>query len=669
MDFLEFVQWVGGDLGVAATATVATSTPLMSSTIASITSQTATASASSAAPLLADTLQKNLDFWLKPDSKFTIHAIYIVSSYASTSVIMAVIMNRMWEFAQRRRAAALPLASQIMARSIPIILSIPYLWRLFKASATWGPGWIGAAARYLLPASSLTRDTLADAYPGMFRCICISQLVETFLSLMQGHIPYSESNMSLIEYSLSFHEAAQTSKPTPEIVAICIMGLVSHVAIHLLAIFKLNRYRLVPSAIIGGSFLTYFQLQVFRGRAFKFPLVLVLGFAPQVLVSYVILGTVVMELATVILTGKRVPSILFEQMSLSEDFYTWFIKVGGHATKSASKNRYINAGYLETPSETWIDQQYRFYRDPNRSRGFGNVSGYGNQVFMPPDGVRQLIDQHNVDPVHQLLDRIRAYLHLLRVYLLLGLCTLAGMMRCVFRPQQRQQQQQQQQHDQQQDQQQELLQINGETILMATFGAEDSDEEDYIYAEPVYDEEDTGYELDSDYDEEEEREHEETCTETTGYDQAVASDSSPEPQHMKPSSLRKRRQSELQTLYDPSELTSILSQPNAQESKILSAHMNQQRLTRSKFGLMAQDEGTKLAQVIMEARQRYEGMERKDERRYCVVCQYEERSVIVWPCRCFALCGLCRHELQWKNFKGCVCCRRDVESYSSVFLP
>ncbi|KAG5357205.1 Protein ASI1 [Yarrowia sp. C11] len=648
---------------------------MVSPTLSSITAQTATATTIRSAPPFADTLQHNLEFWLKPESKFTIHVVFIVSSYASTSVIMAVIMNRMWEFAQRRRATVLPAASQIMARSIPIMLSLPYLWRLFKASATWGPSWIGALARYTLPASSLTEDTLTDAYPGMFRCICISQLVETFVSLIQGQVPYSESNMSLIEYSLSFHEAAQLKKPVPEIIVICLMGLVSHVFIHLLAIFKLNRYRLIPSALVGLSFLAYFQVQAMKGRLLNFPLILVLGFMPQVIYTYVIFSTVVMEVATMLMTGKRLPSILFERVSLSQDFYTWFEVVSNNVTKSASKNRYINAGYLETPSETWIDQQLRFFRDPNRSRELGPTPGYGNQVFMPPDEVKQLIDQYNVGIANQLMDRVRIYVDFLRIYFLMVFFTIRGMFWSLFRSKSHQ-------HNSQ-----TFHTADGEkvTILSASF-AEDSEEEDYVYCEPVYDEDDRAYELHSDYGSEEEDEDEEdeddmleeqAIVSETLEEQAMLTESSSGTEteetvstsRQKKSRLRKRRQSELQTLYDPSELTSIISQPNAKESKILTAHMNQHRLTRSKFGLLAEDEGTKLAQVIMEARQRYEGMERKDERRYCVVCQYEERSVIVWPCRCFALCGICRHELQWKNFKGCVCCRRDVESYSSVFLP
>ncbi|KAG5366127.1 Protein ASI1 [Yarrowia sp. B02] len=669
MDILEFVQWVGGDIGVAATETVVSATAQATASLASITPQTATETIRTSAPPFADTLQQNLEFWLKPDSKFTIHVVYIVSSYASTSVIMAVIMNRMWEFAQRRRATVLPTASQTMARSIPIILSLPYLWRLFKASATWGPSWIGALARYLLPASSLTKDTLTDAYPGMFRCICISQLVETFVSLIQGQVPYSESNMSLIEYSLSFHEAAQLKEPVPEIIVICLMGLVSHVFIHLLAIFKLNRYRLIPSALVGLSFLAFFQVQAMKGRLLNFPLILVLGFMPQVIYTYVIFSTVVMEVATMLMTGKRVPSILFERVSLSQDFYTWFEVVSNNVTKSASKNRYINAGYLETPSETWIDQQLRFFRDPNRSRELV-TPGYGNQVFMPPDGVKQLIDQYNVGIANQLMDRVRVYLEFLRIYSVMVFFTVKGMFRSIFRSKS------------QQANTQTFHTADGETITILTASfADESEEEDYVYAEPEYDEDDRAYELHSDYgseyedEDEDEEEHgqEEIVSEVV--EEAILSESSgtetEETSSIRQNKkwLRKRRQSELQTLYDPSELTSIISQPNAKESKILTAHMNQHRLTRSKFGLLAEDEGTKLAQVIMEARQRYEGMERKDERRYCVVCQYEERSVIVWPCRCFALCGICRHELQWKNFKGCVCCRRDVESYSSVFLP
>ncbi|KAK4230027.1 hypothetical protein QBC38DRAFT_470375 [Podospora fimiseda] len=53
----------------------------------------------------------------------------------------------------------------------------------------------------------------------------------------------------------------------------------------------------------------------------------------------------------------------------------------------------------------------------------------------------------------------------------------------------------------------------------------------------------------------------------------------------------------------------------------------------------------------------------------CVVCQCAPRTIIVWPCRCLSLCDECRVSLAMNNFDKCVCCRRDVFSFSRIYVP
>lgn len=53
----------------------------------------------------------------------------------------------------------------------------------------------------------------------------------------------------------------------------------------------------------------------------------------------------------------------------------------------------------------------------------------------------------------------------------------------------------------------------------------------------------------------------------------------------------------------------------------------------------------------------------------CVVCQSSPRSIIVWPCRCLSLCDDCRVSLAMNNFDKCVCCRREVLSFSRIYVP
>lgn len=51
----------------------------------------------------------------------------------------------------------------------------------------------------------------------------------------------------------------------------------------------------------------------------------------------------------------------------------------------------------------------------------------------------------------------------------------------------------------------------------------------------------------------------------------------------------------------------------------------------------------------------------------CVVCRTNPRTVVVWPCRCLALCEECKVTLAMRNFATCVCCRREVGAVSRVF--
>lgn len=58
-----------------------------------------------------------------------------------------------------------------------------------------------------------------------------------------------------------------------------------------------------------------------------------------------------------------------------------------------------------------------------------------------------------------------------------------------------------------------------------------------------------------------------------------------------------------------------------------------------------------------------------DQGPQCVVCQSATRTIIVWPCRCLSLCDDCRVSLAMNNFDKCVCCRRDVLSFSRIYVP
>lgn len=91
-------------------------------------------------------------------------------------------------------------------------------------------------------------------------------------------------------------------------------------------------------------------------------------------------------------------------------------------------------------------------------------------------------------------------------------------------------------------------------------------------------------------------------------------------------------------------------------------------ITRSRYREIPLDESELFLQVLEERRKG--AIANNETREYlCVICQCTPRQVILWPCKCFALCEDCRVTLASKRFKGCVCCRRDVVSFSKIFVP
>ncbi|KAK9311143.1 hypothetical protein V1524DRAFT_450458 [Lipomyces starkeyi] len=60
-----------------------------------------------------------------------------------------------------------------------------------------------------------------------------------------------------------------------------------------------------------------------------------------------------------------------------------------------------------------------------------------------------------------------------------------------------------------------------------------------------------------------------------------------------------------------------------------------------------------------------EGVSPRESSR-CVICHAAQRNIVLWPCRCLAVCEECRAIVALTNLKGCVCCGRNVVSFSRL---
>ena len=121
----------------------------------------------------------------------------------------------------------------------------------------------------------------------------------------------------------------------------------------------------------------------------------------------------------------------------------------------------------------------------------------------------------------------------------------------------------------------------------------------------------------------------------------------------------------------------------SQELRVLSYHLRNlnlptSRLTRSHFREYYTDE-MKLLDILIEKRklslhdfpnsQEHCEPLTHNELGTCVICHENTRQIILWPCKCLAICDSCRVSLLVREFATCVCCRRPVEGYSKVYIP
>lgn len=122
-------------------------------------------------------------------------------------------------------------------------------------------------------------------------------------------------------------------------------------------------------------------------------------------------------------------------------------------------------------------------------------------------------------------------------------------------------------------------------------------------------------------------------------------------------------------------------------SEVLHHHLNYGNpdghiLTRSRYKALfdkevEKPEPEKLLELILAKRQTREGGmnpdpdsdDYLDSRLACVICQVNMREIITWPCKCFAICEDCRMSVVAKEIQGCVCCRKQVDGVSRVFIP
>lgn len=72
---------------------------------------------------------------------------------------------------------------------------------------------------------------------------------------------------------------------------------------------------------------------------------------------------------------------------------------------------------------------------------------------------------------------------------------------------------------------------------------------------------------------------------------------------------------------------------------------------------------------LLDSAQDIESSECEEEEDFttdCVICTVNKRAIILWPCKCLAMCEDCRVSLAVKKFDHCPCCRTKIKGYSKI---
>lgn len=486
-------------------------------------------------------------------------------------------------------------------------------------------------SRYMnTPSDMIMVGPSTDMNWPIFLNFCSLVAVETFSLTIFGEKPFTELGITIFEHSLAYQEFCgssgiffsrfQTSRkgherPTEQLLIISLLSILAHLNVHIGSVLNGNKYRLVPLTILGLLHIFYFGMNIFNRRLLEFPWILIITTLPQIgVVGVILLCLTIFGFASVC-SGKigdlnyanfLLPFGERTGITLDSDFYSALITLGNLAVSLAGKSSYIKEISLVVMSgSTWVD-----------SNQLATPKGYANFIHSPP--VNEVVTSTS--------SLIRRYVGMREVTLDL-LDLIFSLVKNRFRKSESQQIP-------------EFLRKHttiGDRIgISIDHLSEDDLEERYleILAGGDLTEKDTSedYKMSLLYEDEESDIEDET--EIMG------------------------------ELFNGTEFIQLVNSG----TKILQHHMTG-RITRLMYkALEGKDEGSNLAELIAQLRVT-ERDEMESSQFDCVICQCNVREIITWPCKCFAICESCRLSLVARGIEGCVCCRRDVEGVSKVFIP
>ena len=609
---------------------------------------------------------------------------YWMSPFSMMCMITAVIMNRIVIFASSRRNNRLPLISNIILRIFAIYLLL-----------------IGSYEIFLKLWDYNTTSTTDNILKSLHLSLCISQIFDTFISVASGLKPSMETGITLFEYSLAFQEIEKSTNNNDnsisiEILIIAIISILNQLNIHLLGLFNLLNYKLITSTIIGLFTLGFYSYNLINGSISNLPVIIIIGYLPH----FCILNLIILSLLIYLTTGLvkfsfndlLINNLLINwnsiNISLSDDFYTALIKFGEFILNLSINQCYIReTSNIYLPIDNFIQMEINNMK--NKINKNKNMNGYNNEIINNPElmNIEKQNDEIKKISVFKwvIFKRLKIFNNVVMKFIKLIVLKIIGIFRkrnndrindnnnsnnnnkvvkyriieddngvkCIYLDNDNENND----NDNNNNDKLNINEINDEDLnkmysqlLLNTELPENDESNDYQESDD--DNED-------DYDEDIPTDNE-----------SIVSDE------------------EIQELFTNNDINHILT--DMREQHIMTYHMSQEKefvpisqLTRSNFSKYYTDDMKLLDYLIERRLKRVNNDNNKetfnnddsckeindDQLGICVVCHENSRQIVLWPCRCLAICESCRVSLFIREFATCVCCRGEVEGFSRIYVP
>lgn len=640
-----------------------------------------------------------LSFWLSP--------------FALMCLMTALIMNRVIIFASSRRRQRLPTISRIILRLIALLVLFEGSYGLFIAMKTYCDY---PSIQLLLKSSYfdfdlekfkvfkffglpyttrlLQRQTCIDGHQiikygptssflkPFHLALCLSQILETFISVTSGLRPRMETGITLFEYSLAFTEAYPAKKPNNQLLIVALIALCHQVNVHIIGLFNLQDYRLIPSTVLGVSTLGYYSYNLFSGGLLNFPFVITMSYFPHFCVVFIIL------ISHLIYSMAAIARMSFEDLTmqgmmgnlkstnitLRDDFYTALIAYGSFIVNVTAKNSFVHeTSHVYLPSDNYISREVKRVLKEINQIEVDNINGYANE-FTSDLEIEQDLETERPKLTAAIKSRFSMLNWLIKRFAVLMIFNFTRL----------------RSH-------QEPIDALGDVIRRS----------DGIYFQPkktlCLDDIDDD-QLENDYAkfllETELSDHDESpdfCLPQFELDDSddefIRNGNGNGNGNDNDNNTNSNEYSnELKTfgeLIHPNDFTSILlaqSHDRITENRIMNYHLenidqHSSKLTRSNFSKYYVDD-LKLLDILKEkfTSKSLKGSfntypatghinQYEDLLGTCVICHTNSRQVILWPCKCIAICDACRLSLSLRKFSTCCCCRKKVEGFSKVYVP